>query len=64
MTISTTPAARVSINALCLLAYKRAGIVPVEARLSGANMVAKLEHARQVLLHLRAGPSGIGAVGI
>lgn len=49
MPISTTPAARVSINALCLLAYKRAGIVPVEARLSGANMVAKLEHARQVL---------------
>lgn len=49
MTISTVPASRISINQLGLLAYKRAGIVPVEARLSGANMTPKLEHARQVL---------------
>jgi hypothetical protein len=49
VTDSTVPAARVSTNALVLLAYKRAGIVPVEARLSGANMVPKLEHGRQVL---------------
>lgn len=49
MTISTVPASRVSINTLILLAYKRAGIVPVEARLSGANMTPKLEHGRQTL---------------
>ncbi len=49
MTISTTPSAPISINTLILLANKRAGIVPVEARLSGANMVPKLEHGRQVL---------------
>ncbi len=49
MSISTVPASRVSINTLVLLAYKRAGIVPVEARLSGANMVPKLEHGRQLL---------------
>ena len=49
MPISTTPSQPVSINTLCLLAYKRAGIVPIEARLSGANMVPKLEHARQTL---------------
>ena len=49
MTISTVPASRISINALVLLAYKRAAIVPVEARLSGANMTPKLEHGRQVL---------------
>lgn len=49
MTITTVPASRISINQLSLLAYKRAGIVPVEARLSGANMTPKLEHARQVL---------------
>lgn len=49
MSISTVPASRVSTNALILLAFKRAGIVPIEARLSGANMVPKLEHGRQVL---------------
>lgn len=49
MTDTTIPTARVSINALVLLAYKRAAIVPVEARLSGANMAPKLEHGRQVL---------------
>lgn len=49
MTISTVPASRISINQLVLLAYKRAAIVPVEARLTGANMTPKLEHGRQVL---------------
>jgi hypothetical protein len=49
VSISTVPASRVSTNALILLAFKRAGIVPIEARLSGANMVPKLEHGRQVL---------------
>jgi hypothetical protein len=49
VTISTIPASRVSINTLILLAYKRAGLVPVEARLSGANMTPKLEHGRQTL---------------
>jgi hypothetical protein len=49
VTISTLPSSRVSVNTLILLAYKRAGIVPVEARLSGANMTPKLEHGRQVL---------------
>jgi len=47
--ISTTPSVPVSINQLILLAYKRAGLVPVEARISGANMVPKLEHGRQLL---------------
>lgn len=49
MTISTVPASRISINQLVLLAYKRAAIVPVEARVTGANMTPKLEHGRQVL---------------
>lgn len=49
MAISTVPSTPISINALTLLAYKRAGILPVEARLSGANMTAKLEHGRQLL---------------
>ena len=49
MPISTVPASRISINQLVLLAYKRAAIVPVEARLTGANMTPKLEHGRQVL---------------
>jgi hypothetical protein len=49
MVDTTIPTARVSVNALVLLAYKRAAIVPVEARLSGANMAPKLEHGRQVL---------------
>lgn len=47
--ISQVPSQPVSINTLCLLAWKRAGVLPVEARLSGANMVPKLEHARQTL---------------
>jgi hypothetical protein len=49
MSISTTPSTPISINTLILLAYKRAGVLPVEARLSGANMVPKLEHGRQTL---------------
>ncbi len=49
MTISTIPSAPISINQLVLLALKRAAVVPIEARLSGANMTAKLEHGRQTL---------------
>jgi hypothetical protein len=49
MTIAQTPSALVSINQLILLALKRAGVVPIEARLSGANMVSKLEHGRATL---------------
>jgi hypothetical protein len=49
MTVATSPSAPVSLNELILLAYKRAGVLPVEARLTGANMVPKLEHGRQTL---------------
>lgn len=49
MAISSTPSVPVSINTLILLAYKRAGLLPVEAKLSGANMTPKLEHGRQLL---------------
>jgi len=49
MSINPTPSTPISINTLILLAYKRAGVLPVEARLSGANMVPKLEHGRQTL---------------
>jgi len=49
VTVATTPSPAVSINELILLAYKRAGVLPVEARLSGANMTPKLEHGRQTL---------------
>lgn len=49
MAISSTPSAPISINGLILLAYKRAGLLPVEAKLSGANMTPKLEHGRQLL---------------
>jgi len=49
MTQASTPSTPISINTLILLAYKRAGVLPVEARLSGANMVPKLEHGRQTL---------------
>lgn len=49
MTTATTPSTPVSLNELILLAFKRAGVVPIEARLSGANMVAKLEHGRAAL---------------
>lgn len=49
MAIATTPSTPISINTLVLLAYKHAGLVPIEARLSGANLTAKLEHGRQSL---------------
>lgn len=49
MAIATTPSTPISINTLVLLAYKRAGLVSIETRLSGANLTAKLEHGRQQL---------------
>lgn len=49
MTISAIPSTPISINTLILLANKRAGLLPVEAKLSGANMTPKLEHGRQLL---------------
>jgi hypothetical protein len=49
MTINAAPSTPISINTLILLAYKRAGVIPVETKLSGANMVPKLEHGRQLL---------------
>ncbi len=49
MTINQAPSTPVSINQLIVLSYKRAGILPVEAKISGANMIAKLEHGRQIL---------------
>lgn len=49
MTTSSAPSTPVSINQLILLSYKRAGLLPVEARLNGANMVPRLEHGRQLL---------------
>lgn len=49
MAINPSPSTPISINQLILLAYKRAGVLPVEAKLSGANMVPKLEQGRQTL---------------
>lgn len=49
MTINTTPSTLISMNKLILLAYKRAGLIPIEAKLSGANMTPKLEHGRDLL---------------
>lgn len=49
MTINSAPSTPISINTLILLAYKRAGVLPVEAKLSGANITPKLEHGRQLL---------------
>lgn len=49
MAVSVLPSVQISINTLILLAYKRAGLLPVEARINGANMVPKLEHGRQLL---------------
>lgn len=43
------PSTPVSINTIILLSYKRAGLLPVEATIAGANMVPKLEHGRQLL---------------
>ncbi len=49
MSINPNPSTPISINQLILLAYKRAGVLPVEAKLHGANMVPKLEQGRQTL---------------
>lgn len=49
MVANSSPSTPVSINQLILLAYKRAGVLPVEAKLSGGNMTPKLEHGRQTL---------------
>jgi hypothetical protein len=49
MPIASSPSTAVTINQLILLSYKRAGVLPVEAQLSGANMTPKLEHGRQLL---------------
>lgn len=49
MTANTLPSTPISINTLILLSYKRAGLLPVEAKLNGANMTPKLEHGRQLL---------------
>lgn len=49
MTVQSDPSPRQSINQLCLLALKRAGVVPIETRLTSANLVAKLEHCRDTL---------------
>jgi hypothetical protein len=46
---SALPSTQISVNTLVILAYKRAGLLPVEAKLSGANMTPKLEHGRQLL---------------
>lgn len=49
MSIATTPSSLITINDIILLAYKRAGVLPVEARLNGANMIPKLENGRKNL---------------
>lgn len=49
MTISSTPTTPIPINTLVLLAYKRAGVLPVEATTSGANFSAKLSHGKTLL---------------
>lgn len=49
MAINALPSTAISINQLILLAYKRAGLVPIETKLNGANLVPKLEHGRQTL---------------
>ena len=49
MPISSTPTTPIAINTLILLAYKRAGVLPVEATTAGANMAAKLSHGKTLL---------------
>lgn len=46
---NSSPSTPISINALVLLAYKRAGLLPVEATLASANVIPRLEHGRQLL---------------
>jgi len=49
VTISSTPTTPITITTLVLLAYKRAGVLPVEATTSGANYSAKLAHGKTLL---------------
>jgi hypothetical protein len=49
VSINPAPSTPISINQLILLAYKRAGVLPVEAKLSGGNLIPKFEHGRQTL---------------
>lgn len=49
MAVSSTPSTPLAINTIILLAYKRAGVLPVEATTSGANMTAKLSHGKTLL---------------
>lgn len=49
MSINAAPSTPISVNNLVLLAYKRAGVLPVEAKLSGGNLIPKLEHGRATL---------------
>lgn len=49
MPISSTPTTPIAINTLILLAYKRAGVLPVEATTAGANMASKLSHGKTLL---------------
>lgn len=46
---NASPSTPISINTLVLLAYKRAGLLPVEATVASANVIPKLEHGRQLL---------------
>jgi hypothetical protein len=49
VTIASTPSTPVPVSTVILLAYKRAGLLPVEATTSGANMAAKITHAKTLL---------------
>lgn len=46
---SPLPSAPLQINVMILMAYKRAGLLPVEATLSSGNVIPKLEHGRLLL---------------
>lgn len=47
--VNSQPSNPASINELILLAFKRAGLVPIETQLSGGNLIPKLEHGRRTL---------------
>lgn len=49
MSIASSPSTPVAISTVILLAYKRAGLVPVETTISGANMTAKISHGKTLL---------------
>lgn len=49
MTIASSPTTPVAISTIILLAYKRAGLVPVETTTAGANMAAKISHGKTLL---------------